>query len=621
MSSSSDDTILPPPRRPVNSGGLGGDTFLPSPNAPGIHVSGDVIDNRYTVIREIGRGGMGVVYEVEDAVTTRRYAIKRLLPDMASNDKVVQAFVREGTIAEQFSTSSPHFVTTKTVGKDSCGFYVLMELVNLPTLRQVLRAAGRLELNRAVAILNSLATGLADLHKANLIHRDLKPENIFVNESEHATTIKLVDFGLTRDVTTNSTIGMSGGGSLKYMAPEQFRDEPATMASDVYAFGVIAYEMLTGELPTYGESLTDYVPDSLNQLVKVISRCLAGKVERRIDNAITLTREIVDTKSLNTDDSGTTGNQHVSSQNRDKVTHKHNQNAQIHSIDHGRPIQASVDSPIHETKVSIESLMHKTSDPDYTRLIPKTGFIFKSAGLFPDLERYVRMMCRVPSGTFEMGCASGNDDEKNTHSVKLSSFRMGATPVTYAIWNEYLRAMGYTAITSDDNHDHPVANVSWIDIMGSESTDGFCAWASEVIGENLVLPTEAQFEYAALGGQLEQRFPWGNLFDNSKLWCSVHARRTKTATVNRTDSIYFNEFGLSDMCGNVSEWCRDYYAEYSPLSVTDPVGPSDSPYNSRCIRGGAWADSDRERFRCCSRDWNIPGYKSSMIGFRLLAEN
>ena len=283
MSSNNDDTILPA-RRPVNSGGLDGDTVLPSQNAPGIHAPGDVIDNRYTVIREIGRGGMGVVYEVEDRIATARYAIKRLLPTSAANEQIVRAFFKEGTVAETFSASSGHFVTTKSIGMDTYGYYSVMELIRVPTLRQVLKSSGRLNPDIAIPILMQVAKALATLHDTGLIHRDLKPENIFVADAEENPAVKLVDFGLTRHVSSNTITGLGGAGSLRYMAPELFRDEPATKASDVYAFGVIAYELLNGDPPLgLAQPVHDIVPDLEPAWASLISDCLSPQTNKRPD--------------------------------------------------------------------------------------------------------------------------------------------------------------------------------------------------------------------------------------------------------------------------------------------------------------------------------------------------
>ena len=127
MSSTSDDTNLSPSRRPIHPSGLDGDTVLPSQNAPGIHVPGDVIDNRYTVIREIGRGGMGVVYEVNDDFAGIRVAVKRLLPDLVHRTDLIEVFKREGLTAMRFTAESPRFVTLRHVGADTNGLYLVMD--------------------------------------------------------------------------------------------------------------------------------------------------------------------------------------------------------------------------------------------------------------------------------------------------------------------------------------------------------------------------------------------------------------------------------------------------------------------------------------------------------------
>ncbi|MFM7323244.1 MAG: formylglycine-generating enzyme family protein, partial [Armatimonadota bacterium] len=141
----------------------------------------------------------------------------------------------------------------------------------------------------------------------------------------------------------------------------------------------------------------------------------------------------------------------------------------------------------------------------------------------PLLKDYVARMRPIPGGTFRMGSNQGGKEEKPVHTVTLSPFRMGATPVTVGMWKEYCSATG-TSMPSTPAwgwlDDHPVVNVSWADIMGSDGKGGYCAWASEVAGFRLTLPTEAQWEYGARGGKEGLKYPWGNDFDGSKLWCS-----------------------------------------------------------------------------------------------------
>ena len=221
-----------------------------------------------------------------------------------------------------------------------------------------------------------------------------------------------------------------------------------------------------------------------------------------------------------------------------------------------------------------------------------------------------------------MGSLNGRDDEKPIHSVTLSAFRMGATPVTVAVWREYCAATGIPLPKAPEwglLDDHPVVNVSWNDIMGSNGKGGFCAWASDIAGFRLTLPTEAQWEYAARGGVAGQEFPWGNSYDDSKLWCNKVTLRGQTAPVNRTSNIYRNAFGLTDMAGNVYQWCSDLYGPYSSGSQPDPIGPSSTSDNARCVRGGSWSLSDPDTVRCAYRFRMYPFFGNFFFGFRLSA--
>jgi formylglycine-generating enzyme required for sulfatase activity len=241
---------------------------------------------------------------------------------------------------------------------------------------------------------------------------------------------------------------------------------------------------------------------------------------------------------------------------------------------------------------------------------------------YPALRAYVDSLRPIPAGTFQMGSSNGKSDEKPVLSVTLSAFRMGATPVTVAVWKEYCAATGTTLPKAPEwglLDDHPVVIVSWNDIMGMDGTGGFCAWASDIAGFRLKLPTEAQFEYASRGGQNGFEYPWGNAFNDSKLWCRKPTKRTSTAPVTRSSNIFRNAYGLTDMSGNVWQWCSDYYDRYWGSSRIDPTGPSSTSDNYRCFRGGSWHDYDLVGFRCASRGWDKPDSRYSSGGFRLSA--
>ena len=283
MSSPNEDTVLPSPRRPINPGGLDGDTVLPSQIAPGIHVPGDVIASRYNVVREIGRGGMGVVYEVEDVLMGTRVAVKRLLPEFAQRSDLVDVFKREGANAMQFSSESPRFVTMRHVGADDHGLYFVMDYVDDPTLRTLLNSqvGGRLSVVRAIPILTELASALVDLHRLDYVHRDLKPENIFVRSSKIGTHVRLVDFGLTKELGEGTLPSLRGGGTSGYASPEQRKGLNTSFTSDVYSYGVLAFELLVGELPGPRDSIDDYVDDVPSAIQNFIMSCLNSRTERR----------------------------------------------------------------------------------------------------------------------------------------------------------------------------------------------------------------------------------------------------------------------------------------------------------------------------------------------------
>ena len=246
----------------------------------------------------------------------------------------------------------------------------------------------------------------------------------------------------------------------------------------------------------------------------------------------------------------------------------------------------------------------------------------KQLSRYPALNAYIELLRSIPAGAFQMGCASGYIIEKPVHSVMLSAFRMAATPVTVAVWKEYCKATS-TPLPKEPSwgfiDDHPVIYVSWNDIMGIDGKGGFCAWATELAGIKLMLPTEAQFEYAARGGQSWLEYPWGNGFDDSKLWCSKPTDRKSTAPVIRPSNIFRNGYGLTDMVGNVWDWCFDLYAPYTSASETDPIGPNSSSDTRRCVRGGSWYYDDPEFFRCANRGWLGPDSRDDDFGFRLSA--
>jgi formylglycine-generating enzyme required for sulfatase activity len=244
----------------------------------------------------------------------------------------------------------------------------------------------------------------------------------------------------------------------------------------------------------------------------------------------------------------------------------------------------------------------------------------------PVFRNYIKSLRRIPGGTFDMGSITGDSDERPVHSVQISAFRLGTTPVTVAIWKEYCLATGDRMPEPPPwgwIDDHPMVNVSWIDVLGNEYGEGsFCSWASAKFGMRFRLPTEAQHEYALRAGQGGNEYPWGNTFDHSMVWSSKigFGDASRTAPVSRASNIYINAFGLSDMCGNVRHLCSDSYVGYKSSTQVDPMSRHSPESNSAvCVRGGSWRSMNPDSFRNANRFAMIDSERDIYTGFRLAA--
>jgi len=218
-----------------------------------------------------------------------------------------------------------------------------------------------------------------------------------------------------------------------------------------------------------------------------------------------------------------------------------------------------------------------------------------------------RDMVFVKGGTFTMGCTaerakSCEDDERPAHSVTLSDFYIGKHEVTQKQWYAVMRS-NPTAFSK--NRNLPVDNVSWNEVQE------FIRRLNELTGKNYRLPTEAEWEYAARGGDNSggHKYSGSNNIDKVA-WYGDNSELETRSVGNKQP----NELGIYDMSGNVREWVNDFYGQYSPVPVTDPQGPSTG--SNRVYRGGSW-DDDAEDCRVSDRDYYYPSFRSYILGFRL----
>lgn len=205
---------------------------------------------RYELIEQIGGGGMAVVFKAKDLLLNRRVAVKILRPEFSSDEDFVQRFRREAQSAA--SLSHPNIVNIYDVGEEESTYFIVMEYINGPTLKEYIAQHGALPIEKAVQFTIQIAEALSHAHQNNIIHRDIKPHNIIIGPDDR---IKVTDFGIAR-AATSSTITMTGAvmGSVHYFSPEQARGGFTDVKSDIYSLGVVLYEMVTGELPFSGDS-------------------------------------------------------------------------------------------------------------------------------------------------------------------------------------------------------------------------------------------------------------------------------------------------------------------------------------------------------------------------------
>ena len=244
---------------------------------------GQMLDGRYLVESQIARGGMATVYYARDVRLDRTVAVKIAHPDLAHDQTFVERFISEARSVAKLS--SPNVVAVFDQGSTGDLHYIVMEYVPGPTLRDLLAARVRLNPREALDIIERVLAGLAAAHDAGIIHRDVKPENVLLG---NGTSVKVADFGLAR-AAADASRTKSGLliGTAAYLAPEQVANNSSDERTDVYAAGVMLFEMVTGVQPHTGESPLDVAYKHVNSVVPAPST-LVPELPAAIDALVAL---------------------------------------------------------------------------------------------------------------------------------------------------------------------------------------------------------------------------------------------------------------------------------------------------------------------------------------------
>lgn len=264
---------------------------------------GQILVERFEVVRRIGEGGMAVVYLGRELETGTERALKVLAPQLADDDKAVERLRREAELAMQLD--HPNVCPILHVGETAEGFlFLVMPFLEGQSLAQALDAKGSFGRAEGLPLLVDIARGLAHAHRVHILHRDLKPENVMLvpaSDSPHGRRAVVMDFGLAKHMDAGAEVQKLTAtgivlGTPEFMSPEQVRGQPLDDRSDLYAVGVLAFELFTGELPFKGRTPQDQMiarlksaPRKVRSIVSdfppaleaVILRALASEPDQR----------------------------------------------------------------------------------------------------------------------------------------------------------------------------------------------------------------------------------------------------------------------------------------------------------------------------------------------------
>jgi serine/threonine protein kinase/predicted Zn-dependent protease len=257
---------------------------------------GSTLADRYEIIEELGKGGMGRVYRVEDTKLKQEVALKLIKPEIAKDKKTIERFRNELKLAREIAHRN--VCRMYDLNEEKGAHYITMEYVRGEDLRGLIRRIGQLPIGKSISIANQVCEGLAEAHRLGVIHRDLKSNNIMIDKEGN---VRIMDFGIARSLEAK---GITGAGVIigtpEYMSPEQVEGKETDQRSDIYSLGIILYEMVTGRVPFEGDTpftvgvkhkseiprnpkeINAQVTDDLNN---VILKCLEKDKDKRYQSA------------------------------------------------------------------------------------------------------------------------------------------------------------------------------------------------------------------------------------------------------------------------------------------------------------------------------------------------
>ena len=599
---------------------------------PGLEIQGT-----YRIEKQFAGGGFGIVYKAQDLRRNRTVAIKTLNPVQIGSDRFEEEqdrFMNEGM--KLAKCQHPHIVEVHELVRAKGLLGMVMEFVEGETLAECLAQRGKpFEESVALEYVRQVGEALQVLHRRSMLHRDVKPLNI-MRRKDCPDEAVLIDFGLAREVAFDLTQLMSNSGTPHYAAPEQFgRDEQVKPGAhtDVYGLAATLYTLLTGEAPFPAEFQRQGVP-------LIEPRKHNPQISERVNGAIMkgMALEVSDRcgwvwSFLEALGIGEMGPAPLSPR---ILEPKEQRNSSLTNW----PIE--YDHNPFELGYLDENLVytspHRPNPAPYicsfeTVRVDKQGKIIKripgtAECCDIDLGNGVELtLVRIPSGEFMMGSPNsekGRDDEEGPqHRVTVQEFWLGKYPVTQSQWHQVASLPKQDLdLKPDPSHfeggNRPVEQVSRQDVQE------FCRRVSQqagISGMDFGLPSEAQWEYACRAGSTSP-FAFGptitsNLanYDGNNSYSEGPKGRYRQGTTP-VNEFFPNAWGLSDMHGNVWEWCADnWHSKYQGAPSDDRPWLSNKS-KTLLVRGGAWCNPP-ESCRSACRSYLLFDLLGPGGGFRL----
>jgi eukaryotic-like serine/threonine-protein kinase len=543
---------------------------------------------KYELQKFLG-GGMSQVYKATDTVLGRTVAVKILTPEGCRDEDAKKRFLLEAQMSGNFVHDN--IIRIHDYGELGGIPYIVMEFLTGTDLRGAIDKNQLGDLKSRLNIALQAARALGYVHTRNIVHRDIKPENLHIDENGR---VRLMDFGIAKAQNFNLTREGFAIGTPYYMAPEQVMGKPVTPAADVYAFGIVLYEMLTGLKPVTGETVESLFYLILHQqlnmeplrqsgappeLISLVERCAAKKVEERPPSfeAVIADLEAILAKLQ--------GGAAAPAENRQPAPPAPEKKLPL------LPIAAAV-AAVAIAIVLIVTYLGKKDDP-VSKKGPEPTPPPQEQGPPPRLQDQYGEMILIPEGAFVSG-------RENTVK-KLPAFYIDKTEVSVAMWNKFSLAMGRPA--KPEPADFPVTDVNF-----SEAVE-YCTWAGKR------LPTADEWEKAARGkdGRL---YPWGHEPDGTKANVKGNPN-VKPDSLQPVESMPEGATpeGVLHLAGNAWEWVEDprkptpeIVRAFAPIKAT-----VDEPWTT--MRGGG-ADFDIRGASAFEFNTVPAKLKTPWLGFR-----